>query len=327
MSDGTVSAVGEAGLIDLFVERRSPPSSVVVGNGDDAAVWTTDHCTVATTDSLVEGVHFERIFGRIEEVGRKLVTVNLSDIAAMGAEPRFALLSVFLRPDTPILSVESLAEGIRSELEAAGAYLIGGNVAETQGPMILQLTLIGEAKKEELMLRAKSAPGDAICVTGTLGDARGALEVVSSGRREEGFEGLLAALNDPDARTESGKILARTGKVKACCDVSDGLGRDLRRLLEPYSLGAEIDDLPLSDELVAFSGSRDTAERFALEGGEDYELLLTAAESDVAELQKAIEGTGVKLTRIGTVVAGKQFLLRGKEVPYGFEHFEEGRAR
>jgi thiamine-monophosphate kinase len=323
MTDRTIAEIGEAELIARFAERAIAPfPEVIVENGDDAAAFLPRNglAVVTTTDALVEGVHFELYFSDPRSVGRKLVSVNLSDLAAMGAEPRYMLLSACLPRSTPLRVVEGIAEGVRSRCAEFRVHLFGGNVSRTSGPIVLSATLLGEIAPDRVMTRRGSVAGDAIWVTGSLGDARAGLELVRTGKRDEA---LTRALVDPTPRVAEGIGLAKSGLVHAACDLSDGLGRDLRRLLMPLGLGAEIDPraVPISRALLASGLDPVTT---AVEGGEDYELLFTAPIDRRDDLARALGSTA--LTLIGRVVDRPIFELVEAEgerapLPGGFDHF------
>jgi thiamine-monophosphate kinase len=333
----TVADLGEDALIALFSDAGAPPGrEVVVPNGDDAGAWrfARRHASVATTDTLVEGVHFDRAFASPRAVGRKLVAVNLSDLAAMGARPRLALLSLAVPASTPVAVMAELAEGVRSRAVAAGVTILGGNVSRTAGPMVLTATLIGRARPRRLVRRQGAVAGDALFVTGTLGDAAGGLRLALAGvvpGPDDPARALLDALVDPEPEVRAGRLLAATGRVHAMCDLSDGLGRDVRHLLGPAGLGAriEVERLPLSPALRAVAGEEAAA--LAIGGGEDYRLLLAAPSSSARRLARAAERAGTPLTAIGTVTATGSFEQVAADgsastLPGGFAHFEGARA-
>lgn len=332
----TVGQVGEDALIELFsVEGGALGEKVLVPNGDDCAAWFVEpkYASVITTDTLVEGVHFDRAYTPATALGRKLVAVSLSDVAAMGATARYLLLSVCLPPETEIRWVVQLTAGIREICRAHGVAVIGGNTTRIQGPVVLTSTVIGRIQPPELIRRRGSLLGDAIFVTGRLGEARAGLELLQAGLRpgpEDSASSLVAALIDPQPRLKAGRRLAEAHLAHAMCDVSDGLGRDLRRLLIPEGLGARLEAnlLPLSAPLRSFCGQKGRSPiDYALRGGEDYELLFTAAPEDEPAIHEACAQAGTPVSRIGVVTAGPEveiFLEDGTvlEVPTGFEHFE-----
>ena len=350
----TVGALGEEGIIALFAgsgaelapsgaELSQAPEGaesgrddgLVVSNGDDAAAWSwADDASVVTTDSLVEGQHFDLAYTPPDAVGRKLVAVNLSDLAAMGATPKYVLLSVCLPNATPIETVRRMAGGVREACRRFGVRIIGGNTTGIQGPIVLTATLIGAADPTSLIRRDGARPGDDIFVTGTLGDAAAGLHAALDGRSTAGptEARLFEALADPEPRVAAGRAIAETRAVTAMCDVSDGFGRDLRRLLAYGGLGAQIDgdSLPLSEALKEYAASRGTdPSQIAMAGGEDYELLFTAPAERSAVVVAACRATDTPVVRVGrtTVSTAVEAVFadgRTMPVPTGFEHFEAG---
>ena len=331
----TAGQLGEDGIIRIFSSSEPSRSSVLVPNGDDAAAFVVDpqEAVVMTTDSLVEGTHFRFDWSSGRSVGSKLLNVNSSDIAAMGARPRYALLSLCVDPRTSEAMLLEIATGLHQALREHGIALLGGNTTQTSGPMVLSLTLIGTASVGALVSRGKSKPAEALFVTGTLGDARAglrAIEQLGAERAEMLHAELVKRQREPRARVEVGARLGELGLVSAMCDVSDGLGRDSRRLLGPAGCGAVIDEnaVPLSDALLAYTAqSRTEALDLALEGGEDYELLFTAAPEAEERLRQALLPLGVRLSRIGVVSDNPAVSSRNERgdlrpLPHGFAHFD-----
>ncbi len=344
----TVRTLKEEGVIRLFADpglaaSLGPDPAVVLDNGDDAAAWRFDPgvASVVTTDSLVEGQHFDLAYTPPDAVGRKLMAVNLSDLAAMGAEPRYAFVSVCLPADMPASVVEAIAGGVIGQSETYGVRVLGGNTTGIQGPAVLTVTLVGAAAPSLLMRRAGARSGAGIYVTGTLGDAAAGLQqALGSGRSPHGgrADPLFRALVDPVPRVAAGVQLAASGRVFSMCDVSDGLGRDLRRLLAPAGLGAriEVDRIPISSALEAASvGLGRSSEVWAMAGGEDYELLFTASPDDETVIRDICASVATPVARIGEVTASPAVHAiyadgRSIDVPTGFEHFPpaaEGRTR
>ncbi len=318
-----IGDIGEERVIGLFCAPGTPVGAeVVVENGDDAAAYLTQpfEAEVVTTDSLVEGVHFAWAHGPAERVGRKLLAVNLSDIAAMGARPKYALLSVCLPPELLVSVAREVASGIHARCREAGVTVLGGNVTRTSGPAVLGATLIGSARPSSILRRTGARVGDGIFVTGTLGDARAGLFALESDRGgEAALAPLVSALTDPIPRVEMGLWLARTGEVHSVCDVSDGFGRDLVRLLEGSGLGARVEAaaLPISPALRAFSPQ---PESFALAGGEEYELLFTGPfDADFDHGPTPVTRVGEVRTEVGIDVHWPDG--RVEALPAGFDHF------
>ncbi len=307
---------------------------LLVPNGDDAAAWrfAADQASVITTDTLVEGVHFDLAYTPPRAVGRKLIAVNASDVAAMGARPRYALLALSVSPSMPVATMSAIAEGVREACREQGIAVIGGNTTRTAGPMVLTATVIGRARPERLVRREGARPGDALFVTGTLGDAAAGLTMALAGEvpaADDPLAPLFSALVDPVPRVEAGRRLGRSGCVRAMCDVSDGLGRDLRNLLAPSRLGARLDAeaVPLSPALRAFAASRAMEPlRLALRGGEDYELLFAAAPEDAATIARVCALARTPVTCIGEVTDDPAIAVMGRDgsvmpLPSGFAHF------
>ena len=311
MTGRRISDATEAELIALFAANPVPSGdAVVIDNGDDAAAWTVPagHAVVATTDSLVQNVHFELGLGAPRSIGRKLVAVNASDLASMGVAPRYTLLSVHLPLAMEWTLAEAIASGVFEACREHGISIIGGNVTRSPGPIVLAATMTGSAAPSVLLRRGESRVGDTIFVTRTLGDAAAGLIA------KEGA--LLDALVDPVPRVTAGVALGESGLVHSMCDISDGLARDLSEVLaDGQGASIDVEALPISDALRAFA--EDEAIRYALKGGEDYELLFTAASEAAAAL-----GSIAPLTAIGVVTdTGELRTTGGARVEGGFDHF------
>lgn len=331
----TVRELGEDGLIEIFsVEGGSLGGKVLVPNGDDAAVWFLEsrYANVITTDSQVEGVHFDLAYTSPVAVGRKLVSVNLSDVAAMGARPRYLLLSVSIGPEVPVAVVQKIAAGIREVCKLHGVAVLGGNTTTTRGPMVLNATVVGRVEPDQIVRRRGTQVGDFIYVTGRLGDAKAGLRMVQSGHvpsQDSAYYPLYKALVDPQPRVEAGRRLANGHMVHAMCDVSDGLGKDLRRLLVPEGLGARVDaqSLPISQALRTYGLEAGfSPELEALMGGEDYELLFTADPVEEPLIIETCASAATPVCRVGTVLASPElevFMPDGSvvDLPTGFEHY------
>ncbi len=304
--------LGEFGLIGRLTSGLAQPPCVRVGIGDDAAVVDCDARSqiVATCDTLVEGSHFVRAWATAEQIGRRALAVNLSDIAAMGGEPLAALISLVLPRDTTVAWLDGLYAGLRAEADTFGVAIVGGNIASTEGPLVVDVTLLGRVAVGQALLRSGARPGDRLLVTGALGAAAAGLLTLlreSEGAREApdaAVEQVRAALLAPQPRVAEGRALAASGGVTAMIDVSDGLASDLGHLCARSGAGAvvEADALPILDatRAVARRHGRDPLD-LALQGGEDYELLFAVRpEAEVAALA-AVRAAGGTATAIGTV--------------------------
>lgn len=266
---------------------------LLVGIGDDAAVFmpSSGQALVATTDSLVAGRHFLEHWPAAD-LGHLALAVNLSDLAAMGAQPRWALLALTL-PEPDVVWLDGFLDGFLSLAASTGTALIGGNLAA--GPLNLGVQLIGQVGPSAFASRRGARVGDRVLVTGALGDAAAALRL-----GDHADPRLQQRLRRPEPRLAAGAMLA--GRVTAMIDVSDGLLADLGHLLQG-GLGAEIelDRLPASPALR--TAIEDPTLRWTLQlaGGNDYELLVTASPKHVAGLRQALSASGLDLTDIGCV--------------------------
>lgn len=304
-ASGEIGAIGEFELIARLTADLPADPSVVIGVGDDAAVLACppDMELVATCDAQVEGRHFLRASATAEQVGRKALAVNLSDIAAMGALPRAALISLALPSDTPLAWLDDLYAGLRAEAAAFGVAIVGGNVTATTGPLMIDVTLLGHVARGRAVTRAGGRAGDRLYVTGTLGAAAAGLITLRAPVPNDPvvaptlLDRARAALLTPTPRVGEGMALAATGAVTAMLDVSDGLAADLGHLCERGGVGALVDAtaLPIDEaaRAIAAAYGRDPL-TLALSGGEDYALLFTAradAEPVVVAAVSAAGGT------------------------------------
>lgn len=341
-----ISDIGEFGLIDMISdmiaghrdEAAESWKRLIVGIGDDAALWKgSDRVQVATTDSLVEGVHFSLKYCDWESLGWKALAVNLSDIAAMGGSPLYAFVSLSLPGDILVQDVASFYKGMLSLCSKSGAAVAGGNLSRSN-KVVITLSVVGEAEEGKTLLRSKAAPGDLIAVTGFTGLSAAGLEMLqkeSRNRRQEtvvssqesGLKSLFTqAFLRPAPRLREAQFLAGKG-VKAAIDISDGLLRDLGHICQSSKVYAEIaaGAVPIHRLLKKNFGRK--ALKLALEGGEDYELIFTAKEKILDEIKA---GIGCQVSVIGRVITrsfrGKVLLLdeKGKEIAWekgGWEHF------
>lgn len=309
-----IGDLGEHKWIERLSAMLGPPAAgVVVGVGDDAALLepSAERLLVATGDVQVAGVHF--LLDQIEPsvIGRRTAAVNLSDLAAMGAVPRWALASICAAPSTDVTLLDEIYRGLISELELGGAQLVGGNTSRVADGLMLDLFLIGEVERELALLRCGARDGDAICVTGELGAAGAGLLLLEGAARECGLREhneAMARLAQPAPRLSEGRLLARSKAVSACIDISDGLLADAGQIAKASAVTLVIDAarVPIASaaEQVADVAGRDALE-LALGGGDDFELLFTVAGDRAADVCAAIEDEcGTPCRRIGRVEAG-----------------------
>ncbi|TAM96358.1 MAG: thiamine-phosphate kinase [Rhodanobacteraceae bacterium] len=297
---------------------------VVLGIGDDAALLDlpAGQRLVACTDTLVEGVHFPR-GSAPDDLGWKALAVNLSDLAAMGAEPAWALLALTL-PEGDARFVERFAEGFAELARAHGVALIGGDT--TQGPLSATVTALGFVPAGDALTRSAARVGDVVFVTGTLGDAAGALHLQQD--RGHAPEALSARMARPEPRVAVGLVMR--GLAHACIDVSDGLLADLGHVCASSGVGAvlDADALPLSPALAAAFDAQ-TCRDLALSGGDDYELCFSVPSVHEKAIVEAVQRAGCSVTRIGRIVAGsgvRAVDAQGNVVTppnAGWEHFSQ----
>jgi thiamine-monophosphate kinase len=329
-----LSALGERALIQRIAAVFGPPSSPgVEGIGDDCAVLplSDSESLLVSTDLLAGGVHFLADRIPADDLGWKSLAVNLSDIAAMGGAPLFALLSFALPADTESSWIERFLSGFRELAMLHAVSLIGGDTTASRGEPFVCVTILGQGETKSLKRRSGAQPGDRVFVTGTLGDSRGGLRAVLEGRsRETQFETLVRRHYRPEPPVREGIFLGDQRGVRAMMDISDGLRSDLTQLAAASHCGARIDmeRIPVSDELVRASTALGfDASDIAAAGGEDYRLLITVdpdAEKEIAaEFERRF---AVKLRAVGEMTdePGVVFLRGGKQYSpkdAGFEHF------
>jgi thiamine-monophosphate kinase len=324
----TVSDLGERALIQRISARLTAPDWVIVGPGDDAAVVEPQRGTldVLTTDAQVEGVHFDRRFMPPDAVGHRALAVNLSDLAAMGARPRAALLSLVLPAALEIDVVDGMLDGM---LRVAGAHhvaIVGGNISRSPGPLVIDVTAIGAIGRRRILARGGARPGDIVCVTGSIGDGAVGLESL---RAQAAMEACERRFLYPEARVRAGMLLARNRAATACMDLSDGLADGVRQIAEASNVGITLDaeTLPVTDDVRGWHEARGRRPlEAAIAGGDDYELLFTVRPAHQGRLRAVRRLVGdLPVTRIGVVTKERALVVRyadgTRELPPGFEHF------
>ena len=328
-----VGELGEFGLIARLLARVPAGGGLLVGAGDDAAVLalTPGAALVATCDGQVENIHFRREGTPPRALGHRALAVNLSDVAAMGGRPRWALVALTLPSDLEVAWLDQLYDGMAALAGQHGVGVVGGNVARTAGPIVLDVTLLGEASGEARLTRAGARPGDAVFVTGAPGESAAGLRLILEPRlagalSPEDAERLLGRHRMPAPRVAEGQALAR-GVATAAIDVSDGLAADLGHVLAASGVGATLDEaaLPVSAPLrrLAEAAGLDPIE-LLLHGGEDYELLFTCDRRQAGRVGGEL---GVSATRIGAIEREPGLRLRGRDgvvrslAARGHDHF------
>jgi thiamine-monophosphate kinase len=320
--------VGERGLLRSIGRYLDPPSRalLVAAPTDDAAVWRGDPFVVATTDTMVEEIDFRLQWPGFDfrTLGRRLMSINLSDLAAMGAEPRYALIALTLRGTLPLADVRRLYLGVAEQARRFSCAIAGGDLSGTLGLLTLTATLIGRLDSARSMLRREGArPGWLLAVTGALGGAAAGLRLLESGRgpvtRDE--RAWVLAQLDPAPRVIAGRVLVESG-IRVGGDISDGLYREVERLVEGTRLGATIDvtRLPLA------RGLRPKEWGLAVKDSEDFELICAAPAARIAAATRVLERIDLPLTVVGEIEARPGIRLRnGTRLESvegaGYEHF------
>ena len=305
-----VSELGEFGLIDLLAKMvrdkgvdRLGPGLPVIGIGDDAAAWRGDaSIQLATVDTMVQDVHFTTETITWPELGWKSLAINLSDIAAMGGLPAYALVALALPAETPVDAVTHIYDGLIDCARQFKLALVGGNIS--RAPQIsITITVLGSSPENKILRRDKAKPGDAIAVTGFLGSAGGGREMLMKKLKlkPKATKYLRGAFLKPVPRVAAGRALVERG-IAAAIDVSDGLLADLRHICEASRVGARIDisRLPIHEALHDSFGEK--AVELALAGGEDYELLFTGGVKKIDLLKSDLS---CPVTVIGEITAGE----------------------
>ncbi|MGY2797053.1 thiamine-monophosphate kinase [Ewingella americana] len=324
-------ACGEFDLIARYFNRyRTARRDVQLGIGDDCALLTVaeKQLLAVSTDTLVEGIHFLKTIDPAD-LGYKALAVNLSDLAAMGADPAWVSLALTL-PEVNSEWLEAFSDSLFEQLNYYGMQLIGGDT--TRGPLSMTLTIQGLIPVDRALTRGGASVGDWIFVTGSLGDSAAGLALLLDQLTVDNAEHrdtLLQRHLRPTPRILQGQALR--GLATSAIDISDGLISDLKHVLTASGCGARIDldALPLSEALLG-SVDRDQALKWALTGGEDYELCFTVPEINRGALDVALSHLGVDFTCVGQMAPlseGITFLRSGEPVELdwqGFDHFSAG---
>ena len=309
-----VKDIGEFGLIDR-ITRKSKDKSVLVGIGDDAAVVKTEGLQVLTTDCLVEGDHFRTDWFSAKQIGMKAIEINISDIAAMGAIPKYVLVSLALPKDLDVKFVEEMYQGMWDSCDKYKIDIIGGNMTRSN-QIVISITIIGEADKKNLSLRSGANPGDLIFVSGHLGNGKAGLRLFQENLK--GFEKVRKSYLEPKAQLDTALKIAPY--INSMIDVSDGLAPEIRHICDESKCGTIIykDKIPIDDEVRDVAKALDEDEYdYALFGGEDFELVYTISKDNLGKVNGFL---------VGEITENKEALLsfKGKEKKLsesGYDHF------
>jgi len=336
--------IGEFGLIKRLTKNITlDKERVIMGVGDDVAVVKTkaEEYLLLTCDILIEGTHFTKETITPCQLGKKVVAINVSDIAAKGGIPKQALISIGLPKDTKVIYLDEIYRGIKEQSKKFNIDIVGGNTALSKDKIFIDLFLVGEIKPDLLLLRSGAKPDDKILVTGNLGDSSAGLKIIENQdlklediKFEKKYKTKLKQAHlSPNPRLLEGRIIAKSNLASSMMDISDGLSSDLAKICEASNVGAIIweEKIPVSKETLAFAKSIGKSPfNFALHGGEDYELLFTIPKENVEIIIKKIQReTKTKVTEIGEI-KDRKFGIKivktnGEMTPlntYGWNHFK-----
>ncbi len=305
---------GEFELIEhIRASLKEEGEALIKGIGDDCAIGAVrpGFQLLSTIDALVEDVHFRRSYITPHQLGHKAMAVNLSDIAAMGGIPRYALISICIPRDVNQEYIDELYEGMSDVAAFTGAAIAGGNISSSPGGLVINVVLLGEVEEGKALLRSGARPGDVLMVTGELGLSAAGVELLNkrdqappeAKEREPRLEAVYKHLT-PVPRVREGRRLLASGCVTAAIDLSDGLASDLRHLCNESSVGAIIysEMLPAADALKKLQGDLSKPlSSYALSGGEDYELLIAVEKEGVKGLKSNWPGALAPVTEVGVV--------------------------
>ena len=331
--------MGEFGLINLLAkiayrirDKQTPAwQNLLIGIGDDAAAWQGDASTqLLTVDSFIQDEHFSLAMTSWQEAGWKALAVNLSDIAAMGGVPQYAVVSLALPGDTEVDDMKALYQGMTELAQEFGVAMVGGDIS--RAPQVaLSISVLGSTgnRNGSMLTRSGAKPGDRIAVTGYLGAASAGLEMLSGKLTfdDKTSARLKQAFLKPYPRVNEGRLFLEQG-VKSAIDISDGLVSDLGHVCQASKLGARLEVSTVPVDPAVRTGFGDRALELALSGGEDYELLFTASAEIIDNVRKIAK---CPITVIGDMIADKEhrvslFDQKGNTFKLdrgGWEHFRQ----
>jgi len=325
MSETNKKMLGEFDLIRWINEQSGKGDHLALGIGDDCAVQpqVAGQELLTSTDLLIEGVHFKREWTTLYDLGRKAAAVNISDVAAMGGTPQSLFLGIGRPADLDDRHLKEFIMGFIAEVRKHGAVLAGGDSCGSPGPLMISVTVQGTVAQGDAIYRHGASYGDAVYVSGTLGDSAMTLQGLLRGEPVEAC--LATRFHTPEPRVKLGEKLAMSGWATAMLDISDGLVADLGHILEASGVGAEIElaRLPLSEAFQAELKRNPGLIDLALAGGEDYELVFTSPLKDLdtqRDFCPAVSRIGVISQEPGLRIRrddGEIYQCRRK----GFDHF------
>jgi thiamine-monophosphate kinase len=329
--------LGEFDLIARLTDGLRLGNDVVRGVGDDAAVlqWPVDQHLVVTCDAQVEGTHFLRSFSSPEQIGRRALSVNLSDLAAMGARPKFALVSLIVSKPLDLGWLDQMYAGLRAQADAFGVSIVGGNIASSDGPTCIDITVFGQVPAGGAIRRDGGHAGDRLYVSGELGSAVAGLASLRkepSGVPEDAVAEVRLAYCDPQPQVALGEALGASHAVTSMIDISDGLSSDLHHICMQSGVGAVVDeqDLPISLATRAMGEAFGVdALDWALHGGDAYQLLFSISPDRESKLTSLPHAFSAQLHPIGWLTTPDQGVrLRHADAttdflpPSGWDHLK-----
>jgi len=316
----------EKALISGVRRRVQPKPAVPSGIGDDCAVLRIpeNHEMLVTTDFSLEGIHFRRDWHPAESVGHRCLARGLSDIAAMGGNPVAAFLSLALPPKLSQRWLDRFFDGLLKLAAEFNVTLAGGDTSQSPTAVLADIVVVGSVPKGNAVLRSGARPGDRIYVSGALGGSAAALDLLYSKRRKTLNTGLYPSLFFPTPQVKLGKILRQQSLATSMIDTSDGFSTDLAHICEESGVGARVAESSVPRAKIGPAARLRLVDlRFALHGGEDYQLLFTASSRQTVPPKIA----GVDITEIGVITKRRDILLthanlsQSKLKPLGWEHF------
>ena len=307
--------IGEFGLINR-IYKEPKDKNIIKGIGDDCAVLKIGNkLLVITTDTIVEGDHFSLKYFTPEQIGKKAIEINVSDIGSMGGIPKYALVSLVLPKELDVKVIDGIYRGMRESGDKHGLEIIGGNITHGK-QLVIGIDMIGEVKRENLCLRSHAKPGDFILVTGDLGSSTAGLKLFLN--KINGHNDVKLKHLEPKAKYSKVKPFLKY--IHAMIDVSDGLASEAGHICEQSNVGAIIfkDNIPIKDETrrAAEAVGKD-AVNYALYGGEDFELLFTVSEENLGKVKGFLVGEITKRKGVYLYSKGKEKIINKN----GYDHF------
>ena len=330
-----IGSIGEFGLIERIrkiTETHNPDSNLLLSIGDDAAAYIPpkNRITVITTDTMAEDVHFDLSYTTFFEVGWRAGVSNLSDIAAMGAEPGYAVVNIGIPEKWTVENIEEIYRGMTESMSLSGCVIIGGDCVKSKSKGFISITVTGFAEKNLLAKRSEAKPGDSVFVTGSLGGSRAGFEILSKNRDQTDYKKSVNKFLKPLPRIKEAGELVKNFNVRCMIDISDGLSSEIGHICTQSDTGAEIngDKVPVHPEAKIFAEKNNYDPlTYALASGEEYELLFTASPENSEKLIKSdFAGDVCPVTKIGFITDKKGIFVRIKDnkVPIaerGWNHF------